>query len=240
VLAEAIEQVESTARESDPVIVASGAKWHAGVIGIVAARLKERYGKPCCVVAIDGGMAKGSGRSVTGVDLGRAVLAAREAGLLVNGGGHPMAAGFTVEEAKLPAFTEFLRDAVARQALAPSTPETLLDGVLSAAGVNPDMAQGLQALGPFGAGNDEPRFAVMDTAVVRADVVGSGHVRCILAGRSGGRVKAIAFRSADSDLGVGLLNARGRNVHVAGLVRPDTWQGRSDVQVVIEDAAFVA
>ena len=240
VLAEAIEQVEASGRDTDPVIVAAGASWHAGVIGIVASRLKERYGRPCCVVAIDGGMAKGSGRSIAGVDLGRAVLAAREMGLLINGGGHPMAAGFTVEEAKLAQFAEFLKAEVLRQAAAPSTPVSLLDGVLSVPGVTADMAETLQALGPFGSGNDEPKFAVTDAAVVRADVVGSGHVRCIFSGRGGGRMKAIAFRSADSDLGLGLLNAKGRAVHVAGFVRPDQWQGRRDVQMVIEDAAFAA
>ena len=240
VLGEAIEQVEAAGRDDQPVIVAAGQRWHPGVIGIVASRLKERYGKPCCVVAIDGGMAKGSGRSIAGIDLGRAVLAAREAGLLVNGGGHPMAAGFTVDESKLAAFTDFLRLEVTKSMAAPSVPVSLLDGVLAVHGVTAEMAEGLQALGPFGSGNDEPRFAVMDTTIVRADVVGSGHVRCIFSGRGGGRIKGIAFRSADSELGHGLLNAQGRAVHVAGFVRPDHWQGRRDVQVVIEDAAFAA
>ncbi|MBM3514713.1 MAG: single-stranded-DNA-specific exonuclease RecJ [Alphaproteobacteria bacterium] len=240
VLAQAIEQVEGEGRDKDTVIVAAGAAWHAGVIGIVASRLKERYGKPCCVVAIDGGMAKGSGRSIACVDLGRAVLAAREAGLLVNGGGHPMAAGFTVTEDKLGALRTFINDAVARQAAQPFVNETLLDGVLRVGSVNPAMVADLEALGPFGSGNDEPKFAVIDANVVRADIVGSGHVRCILSGRGGGRLKAIAFRSADSDLGVGLLNAGGRAVHLAGQIRPDNWQGRSDVQMLIEDAAFAA
>jgi len=241
VLAAAIEQVETTGGEAHSVVVAGGADWHPGVIGIVAARLKERYGKPACVIAIDGGMAKGSGRSVVGVDLGRVVLSARDAGLLVNGGGHPMAAGFTVEEGKLPALTEFLRTEVTRQiAGGPIAAVTYLDGVLQVPGVTVDVASTLSALGPFGSGNDEPRFAVLDANVVRADVVGSGHVRCILSGRAGGRLKAIAFRSADSELGLGLLNARGRPVHLAGQVRVDQWQGRNDVQLLIEDACFAA
>ncbi|MDX2224537.1 MAG: single-stranded-DNA-specific exonuclease RecJ [Rhodospirillaceae bacterium] len=237
VLAESIEQVEREGLDAAPLIVAASATWHAGVIGIVAARLKERYGKPACVIAIDGGMARGSGRSVAGVDLGRAVLAAREAGLLVNGGGHPMAAGFTVTEDRIAALGAFLGEHVAGQlAGGPRAAELVLDGVLSPRGVTPALVDELAAVGPFGAGNEEPRFAVMNAQVVRADIVGSGHVRCILSGPGGGRLKAIAFRSADSELGLGLLGAKGQGLHVAGVVRADTWQGRVDAQLVIEDA----
>jgi single-stranded-DNA-specific exonuclease len=237
VLAEAIEQVERGGLDQAPLVVAVGATWHAGVIGIVAARLKERYGRAAVVIAVDGGMARGSGRSVAGVDLGRAVLAAREAGLLVNGGGHPMAAGFTVTGDRIAELSAFLAGHVARQlAGGPRAAELVLDGVLHTRGVTPALAAELTAVGPFGAGNDEPRFAVLNAEVVRADVVGSGHVRCILSGAGGGRVKAIAFRSADSELGLGLLGAAGRRLHLAGLVRADTWQGRLDAQLVIEDA----
>ena len=240
VLAEAIEQVE-TRNSDDPVLFAMGASWHPGVIGIVASRLKDRYGRPACVVALDGGMAKGSGRSVKGVDLGKAVLAARDVGLLFNGGGHAMAAGFTVEEAKLSAFVEFMtKHVVAQMKAGVSSIAHPIEGVLSVNAVTTEFAQMLGELAPYGSGNDEPRFAVVDADVGKADIVGSGHVRCFLTGRAGGRLKAIAFRSADSDLGVGLLNARGRSLHLTGTIRVETWQGRANAQLIIDDAMFAA
>jgi len=240
VLAEAIEQVE-TRNADEAVIFAVGASWHPGVIGIVASRLKDRYGRPACVVALDGGMAKGSGRSVKGVDLGKAVLAARDAGLLFNGGGHAMAAGFTVEEPRLPKFIEFITaHASAQMKTGTASIVHPLDGVLSVNAVTEDFAAMLGELAPYGSGNDEPRFAVVDAEVGKADIVGSGHVRCFLTGRGGGRLKAIAFRSADSDLGVGLLNARGRVVHLTGTIRLETWQGRTNAQLLIDDAMFAA
>lgn len=240
VLADAIEQIE-TKNIDAPVLFAMGEAWHPGVIGIVASRLKDRYERPTCVVALDGGMAKGSGRSVKGVDLGRAVLAARDAGLLFNGGGHAMAAGFTVEEGKLQTFIDFMKHHVQAQvASGPVVPALGLDGVLSIDAVTTDFARMLESLAPYGSGNDEPRFAVVDVQVAKADIVGSGHVRCFLTGRGGGRLKAIAFRSADSDLGVGLLNARGRTVHLTGKIQVESWQGRTNAQLLIDDAMFAA
>jgi len=237
VLRDAIEQVESRA-DNTPLIFAAGEKWHAGVIGIVAGRLRERYDRPTCVVAMDGDLAKGSGRSIPGVDLGRAVLAAREAGYLMNGGGHAMAAGFTLQAGKLDALAAFLQEQVAAQLNGdPMIPTLNLDGALSVSAVTPDFVQELSCVGPFGAGNDEPRFAVVEARVVKADIVGSGHVRCILSSASGGRLKAIAFNSVDDDLGHGLLTAGGGRLHLAGTIRADTWQGRTEAQLVIDDAA---
>lgn len=237
VLREAIEQVESRAGNM-PLIFAAGEKWHAGVIGIVAGRLRERYDRPTCVVAMDGGLAKGSGRSIPGVDLGRAVLAAREAGYLMNGGGHAMAAGFTVLAEKLDALALFLQEQVSAQLKGdPMIPTLNLDGAMSVSAVTSDFVQELSCVGPFGAGNDEPRFAVVDARVVKADIVGSGHVRCILSSAGGGRLKAIAFNCVDDDLGHGLLTAAGGRLHLAGTIRADTWQGRTEAQLVIDDAA---
>ncbi len=237
VLRDAIEQVESRAGNT-PLIFAAGEKWHAGVIGIVAGRLRERYGRPTCVVAMDGGLAKGSGRSIPGVDLGRAVLAAREAGYLMNGGGHAMAAGFTVRAEKLDELAGFLQEQVTAQLKGdPMIPTLNLDGAVSVSAVTPDFVQELSCVGPFGAGNDEPRFAVVDARVVKADVVGSGHVRCILSSAGGGRLKAIAFNCVDDELGRGLLTAAGGRLHLAGTIRADTWQGRMEAQLVIDDAA---
>lgn len=238
VLREAIEYVETKVDPDDPVIFAIGKDWHPGVIGIVAGRLRERYDRPACVVALDGGMAKGSGRSMAGIDLGRAVLGAREAGHLFNGGGHAMAAGFTVTEDKIQAFIAYVQDEVRRQLQGERLlPSLSLDGALAVSAVTSELIEELTCVAPFGSGNEEPRFAVVDAQIAKADIVGSGHVRCFLSGRSGGRLKAIAFNCADSDLGHLLLTAAGRRLHLAGTIRADTWQGRTDAQLVIDDAA---
>ncbi|MFA7431128.1 MAG: single-stranded-DNA-specific exonuclease RecJ [Rhodospirillaceae bacterium] len=238
VLIEAIEQAETRAGDGSPMILVAGADWHPGVIGIVASRLKERYAMPACVIALDGGMAKGSGRSVPGLDLGSAIIAAREAGILQAGGGHAMAAGFSLEATRLEDFRAFLADRLRQQADGGGAVPTLeVDGAVDISGCTPELLDLLARVGPFGAGNEEPRFVLPSVRVVRADVVGQGHVRCFLSGAAGGRLKAIAFKCVDTDLGMALLNGTGAPLHVAGTLRLDTWQGRNECQLIIEDAA---
>jgi single-stranded-DNA-specific exonuclease len=238
VLAEALDQAEGRGGAAQPVLFAAGRGWHVGVVGIVASRLAERYHRPACVVGLGDGVGRGSARSVAGVDIGAAVLAARQAGLLVNGGGHPMAAGFTVAEARLAALRRFLAERVAAQtAVRPLRPELRLDGVLQPAAATPALADQLARLGPFGVGNPRPRFALPNVRLVRAEVVGDGHLRCLVTGEGGGRLKAIAFRAMDGPLGQMLRDRLGAAVHLAGHLRPDNWQGREAVQLVIEDAA---
>jgi single-stranded-DNA-specific exonuclease len=240
VLACAIEQVEHNGLAGGPVVIAHGANWHPGVIGIVAGRLKERYNRPACVIAWEGGIGKGSGRSVSGVDLGAAVIAARQAELLLAGGGHRMAAGFTLAQNGLDAFAAFLGARVGADAAgADLTPELGIDGMLQAAAATPALCTMLAGLGPFGSGNTEPRFVLPQMRVVKADVVGTGHVRCILATAAGAeRLKAIAFRAMETELGPALLQSGGAALHIAGHLRADTWQGRNGVQLTIDDAAF--
>jgi single-stranded-DNA-specific exonuclease len=240
VLAQAIEQVESGDRHA-PMVFVAGEGWHSGVIGIVASRLKERYNRPACVVAVAGGIGKGSGRSIAGLALGSAVVAARQAGLLVNGGGHPMAAGFTVEAAKLGALRDFLAGrAAAALGDAMLAPELAIDGVLAAGAATPELMALLERLAPFGTGNPEPRFAFPNLRVLRAEIVGGQHLRCILGDGAGtARLKAIAFRCLEGPLGPALLHGQGRNFHVAGHLRGDHWQDRDQVQLVVEDAAPV-
>nr|WP_221238523.1 single-stranded-DNA-specific exonuclease RecJ [Roseospira visakhapatnamensis] len=239
VLLEAIEQVEGRPAAHDgPLVMAAGEGWHPGVIGIVASRLRERFGLPACVVAIEGNHAKGSGRSVPGLDLGRAVIAAREAGVLTLGGGHPMAAGFSLDPDRLDALHAALATHLADQmgpdgALLDAPMD--LDGVLTVEGANADLLARLDQVAPFGPGNPEPVFAITDARIVHADVVGMGHVRCALEGRAGGRLKAIAFKAADEDLGQALLCGRGTVVHMAGTLRLDRWQGRVQPQLVVSD-----
>ncbi|WP_297773199.1 single-stranded-DNA-specific exonuclease RecJ [Parvibaculum sp.] len=243
VLEEALAQVDarlsaSRANALPPLILAQAAGWHPGVIGIVASRLKDKYDRPSMVLAFDAkGEGKGSGRSIPGVDLGRAVTAALEAGLLVNGGGHAMAAGVTLTEDKLEAFEAFLTKRLEDAVSAASEAKALrLDGALSARGATRDLYDLIQQAGPYGAGNAEPRFAVPSVRVVKADIVGKAHVRCILTGEDGGRLKAIAFRAAETPLGQALMDRGSGLLHVAGRLTADDWQGKRDVQLTLEDA----
>jgi single-stranded-DNA-specific exonuclease len=225
-------------RRQAPLILVAGRDWHEGVIGIVAGRLKDRFRRPVFVLSVADGIAKGSGRSVPGVDLGAAVTAARQAGLLLSGGGHAMAAGLSVAEARIAELEAFLCQRVA-PALGPQSDldALSLDGALAVGGASRELYDLLERAGPYGAGHPEPRFAVPAARVVRADVLGGEHVRVILAGAGGGRLKGIAFGAAEAPLGRALLQDGGRPLHLAGKLRADDWQGRSGVQLVIEDAA---
>ena len=237
--AEALELAE---RQADaPFIMVAHQGWHPGVIGIVAGRLKERFHRPVFVVAADGAIGKGSGRSVPGVDLGTAVTAARQAGLLVNGGGHAMAAGLTVPLDRLVELHGFLAERIVAQTGGePPAPRLGLDGVLAVGGATSALVDVLERIGPFGTGNAQPRFALSAVRILKADVVGQGHIRVIMGADDGSRLKGIAFRAADGPVGATLLQARGLPLHVAGGLRRDRWQGRDDVQMFIDDVASAA
>ena len=224
------------------VHVLAGRGWHPGVIGIVAGRIKEKTGKPALVVALaeDGAEGKGSGRSIAGVDLGAAIIAARDSGLLVAGGGHAMAAGLTVAGDKLDALAEWLDERLAGAvARASAERTTLLDLSLAPRGLTPELVATLDSAGPFGIGWPGPRVAVGPVHLVKADVVGSDHVRLIAGGQDGGSFKAIAFRSAQSELGQALLHgARGRRLWLAGRAKIDDWGSRPQAELHLEDAAW--
>ncbi|WP_337996255.1 single-stranded-DNA-specific exonuclease RecJ [Oleispirillum naphthae] len=238
-LDEAVAQVEATLPPDSPVVVAAGEDWHPGVVGLVAARLKERFNVPACAVTFLGEHGKGSGRSVPGVNLGAAVLAAREAGVLLTGGGHAMAAGFTIMRSELSRFCTFLADHVrAQRAGGEAVTVVPVDGAIDVRGAVPELVSVLARMEPFGAGNDEPRFAVPAVRLGRAEIVGSSHVRAHAYGKNGGRLKIIAFRAAEEELGRALLAHRDRPLHLLGALRADTWQGRNEVQLVVEDAAW--
>ena len=179
---------------------------------------------------------------MTGIDLGAAVIAARQSGLISAGGGHKMAAGFTVDADRQDAFRGFLSERLQQMAGDGGiVPRLLVDGVAQAGSVSLDLAQALVRLAPFGSGNSEPRFALPRVRVHQAQVVGSDHVRCFLSGEGAGRLKAIAFRCAGTPLGRLLLaQNNGMPLHVAGRLKIDRWQGREQVQLTIEDAAAVA
>lgn len=224
------------------VAVVAGHGWHPGVIGIVAGRLKEALGRPAIVIALgEDGIGKGSGRSIPGVDLGAAVLAAKEAGLLIAGGGHAMAAGLTIAEASVPAFADFLEDLLAtRVDRARADRALLLDTVVAPGGVTPALVEAMEAGGPYGTGWPSPRLVAGPVRVVRADVVGSGgHVRAVVAGDDGRRLKTIAFRAADTALGHALLAAGPhRRLWLAGRAKLDDWGSRPAAELHLDDAAW--
>jgi single-stranded-DNA-specific exonuclease len=228
------------AQHNRAVLVLAGHGWHPGVIGIVAGRIKEKTGKPALVIALDEATGKGSGRSIAGVDLGAAIIGARDCGLLVAGGGHAMAAGLTIEAGKVEALAEWLDERLAGAvARASAERTTLLDLSLAPGGLTPQLVETLDSAGPFGVGWPGPRVAVGPVHLIKADVVGSDHLRLIAGGQDGASFKAIAFRQASSELGQALLHgAKGRRVWLAGRAKIDDWGSRRAAELHLEDAAW--
>ncbi len=225
--------------EKGAVVVTAAEGWHPGVVGLVAARLKERYGRPAFAIALEpGGIGTGSGRSVAGVDLGRVVRQAVSEGLLIKGGGHAMAAGVTLRKDALAAFRAYLEDALGSAVEATRREDALLiDGALSAAGATSDAVASLSRAGPFGAGNPEPVIALPAHTLVYADEIGQSHVRARLRSGDGAIVNAIAFRAAGQKLGAALAQSRGQAVHAAGTLAVDRWNGVERVQLRLLDIA---
>jgi single-stranded-DNA-specific exonuclease len=225
--------------EKGAVVVTAAAGWHPGVVGLVAARLKERFGRPAFAIALEPGeTGTGSGRSIPGVDLGRAVRHAVAEGLLIKGGGHAMAAGITLRRDALGAFRAYLEETLASAVEASRREDSLLiDGAASAAAVNLELHATMDRAGPFGAGNAEPIIALPGHTVAYAETVGQAHVRARLRAGDGAIVNAIAFRAAGQRLGDALLNNRGQSLHVAGCLALDRWQGDPRVQMRILDVA---
>ena len=237
VLDAAVAQVEALGG-LPPVVVAIGEGWHPGVIGIVASRLVERFHRPAFVIGLDGNVGKGSGRSVPAVDMGAIIIAARLRGLLVNGGGHPMAAGLTVERTRLGDLVAFLTGEVtACTGLSPPARTLPIDGALASRAANVELVRMLERVGPFGVGNPEPRFVLPHVRAGWSRPAGEAHVRCTLVGSDGGSVSAIAFRAAGGPLGAALRDATSPTLHVAGTLRVDKWNGHDEVSLHIEDAA---
>ena len=235
VLLSAIEQVEGTPQEY-PIAFVYGNDWHQGVIGIVAGRLKERYNVPSFVMSIEADEVKGSARSVPQVDLGALIIAAKEKGILTKGGGHVMAAGFSLEEGKIGEFKKFVGEfVVAKMGSDAITPIIEVDALLDVGGANLDLADYMDKLEPFGAGNPEPVLMLKRVRIVKPTLIGVGHVRCVLTSDNGASIKAIAFRVGDNQIGNAMLNAKGEKFDVVGLLRRDRWNGRNEIQFIIND-----
>lgn len=242
-------EAQVDAQHNRAVVVVAGRGWHPGVIGIVAGRIKEKTGKPALVIALDdgevaevdgAGMGKGSGRSIPGVDLGAAIIAAREAGLLVKGGGHAMACGLTIAPEQVEPLADWLDERLARDVGAARAAQSLaLDLSLSPGGLTPALVEALDGAGPYGIGWPGPRVAIGPVRLVKCDLVGNDHVRAIVSGSDGRSFKAMAFRAAQTELGQTLLHGcKGRQLWLAGRARLDDWGSRPAAELHIEDAAF--
>ncbi len=236
-------EAQMAAQHNRSVLLLSGAGWHPGVIGIVAGRIKEKSGRPALVIALDAdeaGNGKGSGRSIAGVDLGAAIIAAHEAGLLVGGGGHAMACGLTVAPDRIPELADWLDERLARGVSeAQAHKSLLLDLSLAPGGLTPSLVETLEEAGPFGMGWPGPRVAVGPVHLVKCDLVGTDHVRMVAAGADGKSFKAIAFRAAETEMGQALLHgSRGRKLWLAGRAKTDDWGSRPAAELHVEDAAW--
>jgi single-stranded-DNA-specific exonuclease len=233
-------EAQLASQHNRAVHLVAGEGWHPGVIGIVAGRIKEKTGKPSLVIALDGDTGKGSGRSIAGVDLGAAIIRARDEGLLVAGGGHAMAAGLTVPADRIDALAEWLDSTLEAQvARASASREMALDLAVAPGGLTPELVESLEAAGPYGVGWPGPRVAVGPVRLVKCDIVGTDHVRLIAAGDDGKSFKGIAFRAAESDMGQALLHgSRGRRLWLAGRVKIDDWGSRPQAELHLEDAAW--
>lgn len=240
-LEEALEIAGQQAAQGHAALLVAGPAWHPGVVGIVAGRIKERFNRPACVAGIADGIAKGSGRSVAGLDLGGAVIAARQAGILLTGGGHPMAAGFSLDAHRLAAFHALLDDRLAAAASRPGAVDLVIDGALTVRAATVELAAEVGRLAPFGNGNDEPVFVLQHARVMRADRVGRDGttIRAQVSGEEGGsRLKAMLFRAQEGALADLLMDRSGTLVHLAGFLRAEAWNGSVSAGFTITDAAL--
>jgi single-stranded-DNA-specific exonuclease len=221
------------------VIVTASRRWHPGVVGLIASRLKDRFHRPAIAIAFQpSGLGSGSGRSIAGVDLGHAIRAAVARGLLVKGGGHALAAGLTIEEGRLGELRAYLEEALGGSVQDSGEADGLpIDAALSARGATIEMIDMIGRAGPFGTAHPEPIFVLPSHRIAYAEAVGNGHIRLTLATSDGATIKAMAFRAADAPLGQALITSRGQFLHVAGTLVVDQWQGRRQPVVRVIDAA---
>ncbi len=240
VLEEALEQVESK-NEDFPLIMVSSHNWHPGVIGIVAGRLKEKYHKPVAVLSLDKGIGKASARSISGVDFGSAIVAANQQGLLIAGGGHAMAAGFSVHENNIKALHDFLNEKFRDGVSEFGQRKLYSDGYLTLSAINSELIDKIAMVGPFGTANYEPQFIFPNVFIRKVDILAGQHIKAIVAdnyvGGQGKTIKAMSFRSIDTPLGNALLNNVGRNISIVGKLKINNWQGTKQVEILIEDVA---
>ena len=221
---------------NDPVLVLSGLNWHEGIIGIVASRLKDKFNKPVIIISIDGNLGKASARSIHGFDIGSVIIVATQEKILLKGGGHKMAGGFSIKVENIDKFRKFVfrkfkdinEDLTIQKPL-------LLDSVISASAVNLDFYNKIELLSPFGSGNPEPKFIIENLITINGKIVGDRHIKSILSSGDGSTIKSIAFNAIDSDLGAYLLKKNKKSFNIAGKLSLNEWRGQSNVEFIIDD-----
>jgi len=224
----------------DPVIILHGKNWHEGVIGIIAARVKEKFNKPCIIISDDGEIGKGSGRSIHGFDLGSTIIGAVQSGILVKGGGHKMAAGFTINMSKIKEFKEFvLRKFTSVNVNLEEKNNYYFDAEIAPSAVNMDFFEKINILAPFGSGNPEPRFVIKDVKLVNSKIVGEKHIKSILVGSDSTTLKAISFNTVETELGSYLLKKNIKPFNIAGKLSLNEWRGQRNVEFIIDDISVI-
>ena len=225
----------------DPVLLLSGKNWHEGVIGIVASRLKDKFNKPVILISIEGDVGKASARSIVGFDIGSVIISATQDDLLLKGGGHKMAAGFSIQIEKINKFKEFVfkKFKTINKNLSSERSSFFLDSIISPSAVNIEFFNKIALLSPFGSGNPEPKFVIEDLKTINGRVVGEKHVKSTLVGKDGSIVRTIAFNVADSDLGEYLLNKNNKLFNIAGKLSLNEWRGQSNVEFIIDDISVI-
>ena len=225
--------------DNHPVIVMAGNGWHEGIIGIVAARIKEKYNKPTILISLNNGMGKGSARSIVGFDIGGEIINAVQTKILKKGGGHKMAGGFTIDEQKIPIFRDLLIKNFERKNLDSSKKLTIfVDSAISPSALNENFFNEINNLAPFGSGNNEPKFIIENIKVISSNVVGSNHILSILTGRDGTKFKSFAWNAINTPLEVLLNKKSNKNINIVGKIRSNEWRGKKNIEFVIEDISL--
>ena len=225
---------------SDPVIILNGENWHEGVIGIIAARLKEKFNKPAIIISINNGLGKGSGRSIFGFDLGSTILGAVQSGLLIKGGGHKMAAGFTIDAKKIDKFKEFVfKKFKSININLAEKKNYYFDAEIAPSAINIDFFEKINLLAPFGSGNPEPRFIIRDVKLVNSKIVGEKHIKNVLVGSDSSTLKTISFNSVENELGSYLLKKNTKPFDIAGKLSLNEWRGQRNVEFIIDDISVI-
>ena len=221
---------------SDPVIILYGENWHEGIIGIIAARVKEKYNKPTIIISVTSGVGKGSGRSIYGFDIGSVVIGAVQNELLVKGGGHKMAAGFTIDMNQIEKFKEFVFKKFRSVNINLEEKKNYyFDSEIAPSAVNIDFFEKINLLAPFGSGNIEPRFTINNLKVVNSKIVGERHIKSVLLGSDSTTIKTITFNSVETELGAYLLKKNMKNFNIAGKLSLNEWRGQKNVEFIIDD-----
>ena len=221
---------------SDPVLILSGKNWHEGIIGIVASRLKDKLNKPVIIISEEGNIGKASARSIVGFDIGSVIIAATQEKILLKGGGHKMAGGFSIKIENINKFKKFVYRKFSNIYKSHKTERPLyLDSVIAPSAVNIEFYNKVALLSPFGSGNPEPKFVIEDLKTVSGNVVGEKHIKSILIGRDGSSIKSIAFNAIENDLGSFLIKKNNKSFNIAGKLSLNEWKGQSNVEFIIDD-----